>query len=186
MQRSSDNSYPSDICLMLRAHGEHFWLTSHVLPVLRQLEHDGTVPEHELGAALAYLEVLWLDAKCRAAETDAALSNLLATNAASNGNGASASNGVAASNGNGVANFNGAGDLNGNGAGNFNGNGNHGGAGHDVTTDLHARVARARPFLAEARRYHTAVCALRMSVGVRVARLTGAPSDGHPHERAAR
>jgi hypothetical protein len=61
-----------DICLILRAHGEQLWLTSEVLPITRQLEQPGLIPEDQLGAALAYLEVLWLDASGRAAETDAA------------------------------------------------------------------------------------------------------------------
>lgn len=77
MECSSDNSYPSDICLMLRSHGEQHWLVSQVLPVLRQVEHPRSVPDEQLGAALAYLEVLWLDAARRAAETEAALRELL-------------------------------------------------------------------------------------------------------------
>ncbi|HEX5224795.1 MAG TPA: hypothetical protein VFW29_06670 [Solirubrobacteraceae bacterium] len=74
---SSDSSYPSDICVLLRAHGEHRWLTSEVLPVLHQVESGEDICEDELGAALAYLEVLWLDACRRAAETEAALEALL-------------------------------------------------------------------------------------------------------------
>jgi hypothetical protein len=62
---------------MLRSHGEQRWLTAQVLPVLRQLERPGTVPDDQLGAALAYLEVLWLDAQRRAAVTDATLAQLL-------------------------------------------------------------------------------------------------------------
>jgi len=77
MECSSDNSYPSDICLMLRSHGEQHWLVSQVMPVLRQVEHPRLVPEDQLGAALAYLEVLWLDALRRSAETEAALRELL-------------------------------------------------------------------------------------------------------------
>jgi hypothetical protein len=67
---------PPDICLMLRAHAEQLWLTSEVLPTVRQLECPGAVPDEHVGAALAYLEVLWLDARRRAAETDAALHQL--------------------------------------------------------------------------------------------------------------
>jgi hypothetical protein len=77
------SSYPSDICLLLWAHAEQLWLTTQVVPVLRQLECPGTIPEDQLGAALAYLEVLWLDAARRAVQTDAAYAQLDA--AASNG-----------------------------------------------------------------------------------------------------
>jgi hypothetical protein len=77
MSCSSDNSYPSDICLMLRAHGEQRRIDSQLLPALRLLEPPRSVAEEQLGAALAYLEVLWLDAVRRAAETEAALKELL-------------------------------------------------------------------------------------------------------------
>jgi hypothetical protein len=82
MLRGSENplpsdTYPADICLLLRAHGEQHWLTCEVLPVLRQAERPQTLPEEQLAAALAYLEVLWLDAQRHAAETDAALAELL-------------------------------------------------------------------------------------------------------------
>ena len=62
----------SDISLLLRAHAEQRWLSHEVLPVLRQLEQRDCLPEEQLGAALAYLEVLWIEASQRAAETDAA------------------------------------------------------------------------------------------------------------------
>ena len=61
---------------MLWAYAEQFWLTTQVVPVLRQLECPGTIPENQLGAALAYLEVLWLDAARRTAQTDAAYAQL--------------------------------------------------------------------------------------------------------------
>jgi hypothetical protein len=67
---------PHDICLLLRAHGEQRWLISEVIPVLRELEQPTSVPASQLGAALAYLEVLWVDACMRAAETDAAFAKL--------------------------------------------------------------------------------------------------------------
>jgi len=70
----SDNfitSDPPDICLILRAHGEAQWLSSEIVPLVRQLEAQ-LVAEERIGAALAYLEVLWIDAAARAAETDAA------------------------------------------------------------------------------------------------------------------
>ena len=37
-------SHPSDICLLLRAHGEQRWLTPEVVPVLRQLEQRERAP----------------------------------------------------------------------------------------------------------------------------------------------
>jgi hypothetical protein len=78
----SNPSRPPDICLLLRAHAEHRWLTHEVVPVLRQLEQRDSLPEEQLGAALAYLEVLWIEASQRAAETDRAYAELdaLATN----------------------------------------------------------------------------------------------------------
>jgi hypothetical protein len=78
------NSYPSDICLLLRAHGEQVWLARHVVPVMRQLEQSDSIPDDQLGAALAYLEVLWLDACRRAEETEAAYALLLASDASGN------------------------------------------------------------------------------------------------------
>ena len=65
-------SHPPDIGLILRAHGEQLWLTAEVVPIVRQLERGEELPEDQVGAALAYLEVLWIDAAARAAETDAA------------------------------------------------------------------------------------------------------------------
>jgi hypothetical protein len=65
-------SHPPDISLILRAHGEQQWLTAEVVPIVRQLERGEELPEDQIGAALAYLEVLWIDARRRAAETDAA------------------------------------------------------------------------------------------------------------------
>jgi hypothetical protein len=65
-------SHPPDIGLILRSHGEQLWLTAEVVPIVGQLERNGAIPEDQIGAALAYLEVLWIDARRRAAETDAA------------------------------------------------------------------------------------------------------------------
>jgi len=79
MPLTTDNpnlSHPPDICLILRAHGEQSWLMSKVVPLVRQLEQPDLVAEDQIGAALAYLEVLWLDACQRAAETDAAYAQL--------------------------------------------------------------------------------------------------------------
>jgi hypothetical protein len=70
-------SHPPDICLILRAHAEQLWLTAQVIPTLRQLEQPGELRADHAGAALAYLEVLWFDARQRAAETDAALAELV-------------------------------------------------------------------------------------------------------------
>lgn len=65
-------SNPPDIGLILRAHGEQLWLTAEVVPIVRQLERPRAMPEDQIGAALAYLEVLWIDARTRARETEAA------------------------------------------------------------------------------------------------------------------
>jgi hypothetical protein len=43
---------------------------------MRQLEQPGALAADEAGAALAYLEVLWLEAGLRATETDAAADRL--------------------------------------------------------------------------------------------------------------
>jgi hypothetical protein len=69
-------SHPPDISLILRAHGEQLWLTAEVVPIVGQLEQRGAIPEDQIGAALAYLEVLWIDARSRAAETDGARAEL--------------------------------------------------------------------------------------------------------------
>jgi len=68
--------HPPDMCLLLRVHGEQRWLVSKVIPCLRQLEEPDGVSPDELDAAIAYLEVLWLEAGLRAAETDAAAERL--------------------------------------------------------------------------------------------------------------
>jgi hypothetical protein len=72
MANHTDTSHPPDICLILRAHGERRWLVYEVLPIVRQLEQPGLMPDDQAGAAIAYLEMLWVDACQRAAETDAA------------------------------------------------------------------------------------------------------------------
>jgi hypothetical protein len=76
MTDHAQSSHPPDICLILRAHGEQRWLISEVIPTVRQLEQTDAIDEDQIGAALAYLEVLWLDASQRAAETDAARQQL--------------------------------------------------------------------------------------------------------------
>ena len=72
MTQDQETSPPSDVCLLLRTHAEQRWLSMEVGPVLRQLRQRDSLPEEQLGAALAYLEVLWIEASQRAAETDAA------------------------------------------------------------------------------------------------------------------
>jgi hypothetical protein len=69
-----DSNRPStfDVCLLLRAHAESRWLSNELGPVLREIEQRETVAEQQLGAALAYLEVLWIEACARARETEAA------------------------------------------------------------------------------------------------------------------
>jgi len=59
-----------DVALLLRAHSEQHWLSRELVPVLRQLEHPQLLPDEQLGAALAYLEVIWIEAAKRAFETD--------------------------------------------------------------------------------------------------------------------
>jgi hypothetical protein len=81
MAHIPNNSYPSDIRLLLRCHGEQLFLASQVVPVVRQLEEIGAIADEEIGAALAYLEVLWIDACERARETEAAFAALLQTDA---------------------------------------------------------------------------------------------------------
>lgn len=76
MSRDTDQSPPSDVCLLLRAYAEQRWLSQEVGPVLHQLQQRDSLPEEQLGAALAYLEVLWIEASQRAAETDAAYAQL--------------------------------------------------------------------------------------------------------------
>jgi hypothetical protein len=76
MSKSFESSLPSDIRLLLRADAEQCWLYSEVIPVLRDVERPGELPEEEVGAALAYLEAMWSEATSRARETDAAHSHL--------------------------------------------------------------------------------------------------------------
>lgn len=63
---------PADVNLMLRAHAELRCLSREVIPVLRQVETKNGLPDEQLGAAMAYLEVTWIEAQRRAAETDLA------------------------------------------------------------------------------------------------------------------
>jgi hypothetical protein len=75
MPNGSDHPPPPDVCLLLRAHAEARWLSAEVVPVLRELERDD-IPAEQLGTALAYVEVLWIEARSRAAETDTARADL--------------------------------------------------------------------------------------------------------------
>lgn len=76
MTKIAESGQPPDICLLLRVHAEQRWLASRVVPALRQLEAPGALGAEESAAALAYLEVLWLEAGMRAVETDAAAARL--------------------------------------------------------------------------------------------------------------
>jgi hypothetical protein len=78
MTRDSDNHHEpdrspaSEVCLLLRAHAEARWLSNELAPVLREVEQREGISEQQLGAALAYLEVLWIEACARARETESA------------------------------------------------------------------------------------------------------------------
>jgi hypothetical protein len=73
---SPDSTTHPDICLLLRIHAEQRWLISEVVPLVRQLELPEGVDEDEAGPAMAYLEVVWLEAGRRATETDSAFVDL--------------------------------------------------------------------------------------------------------------
>jgi hypothetical protein len=76
MTNLTNSPETSDIRLLLRTHGEQRWLIYELVPVVRQLERRDSLPDDQLGAALAYLEVLWIEARHRAFETDAAHAEL--------------------------------------------------------------------------------------------------------------
>jgi hypothetical protein len=69
---SPPTNLPSDVSLLLRAHAEQRWLSGEVIPVVRQIETRERLPEDQLPAAVAYLEVIWLEALGRARETEMA------------------------------------------------------------------------------------------------------------------
>jgi hypothetical protein len=75
---TNDLAHPFDVCLLLRAHGEQWWLTTEVLPVVEELEPPCSLSDDQLGAAYAYLEVLCLDAARRARATDEAFAAMVA------------------------------------------------------------------------------------------------------------
>jgi hypothetical protein len=68
----NDLAHSFDVCLLLRAYCEQLWLTTEVAPVVGELEPPCSVPDEQLGAAFAYLEVVSIDAARRARETEAA------------------------------------------------------------------------------------------------------------------
>ncbi len=76
MSDHNDQTPSPDVSLLLRAHAEQHWLSREVIPVLRQVENRESLPEEQLGAAAAYLEVIWLEAVKHARETDSARRNL--------------------------------------------------------------------------------------------------------------
>ena len=67
-----DKSSVADVCLLLRAHAEARWLSNQLAPVLREIELRKSISEQQLATALAYLEVLWIEACSRARETESA------------------------------------------------------------------------------------------------------------------
>lgn len=73
---SSPTIDPPEVSLLLRAHAEQRWLSCEVLPVVDQLETGEDLPEEQLPAALAYLEVTWWEAVRRAGDTDGACTRL--------------------------------------------------------------------------------------------------------------
>ena len=65
-------SPPAEVCLLLRSHAEAQWLTTKVVPLVRELEARGGHPRNHMGDPYTYLEALWIEACGRAAETDGA------------------------------------------------------------------------------------------------------------------
>jgi hypothetical protein len=61
-----------DVCLLLRAHAESRWLSNEFAPVLREVERRESISDRQMGTALAYLEVMWIEACSRARETESA------------------------------------------------------------------------------------------------------------------
>ncbi len=70
--RNPRESRTSDVCLLLRAHAESRWLSNELAPVLREVERRDSISDQQLGTALAYLEVMWIEACSRARETESA------------------------------------------------------------------------------------------------------------------
>lgn len=79
MTLPANQSPPADVCLLLRAHAEARWLSRELVPLVRELERERAEDLEDdptSGAALAYLEVLAIEARHHAAETDAARTEL--------------------------------------------------------------------------------------------------------------
>jgi hypothetical protein len=70
--RNPRESPASDVCLLLRAHAESRWLSNELAPVLREVERRDSISDQQMGTALAYLEVMWMEACSRARETESA------------------------------------------------------------------------------------------------------------------
>ena len=70
--RNPRESPASDVCLLLRAHAESRWLSNELAPVLREVERRESISDQQMGTALAYLEVMWIEACSRARETESA------------------------------------------------------------------------------------------------------------------
>jgi hypothetical protein len=138
---------PPDVSLLLLAHSEQHLLSRKVIPVVRQLETGERLPEEQLPAAAAYLEVIWAEAAARARQTDAALRQLELAET-----GTLAERGMLAGGECLPASVR--------------------GECPPASVDL----AR-QPFPARARRYHAAVRALREAVAQRVVPLIAAPVE---------
>src|SRR5438132_11262210 len=75
MATSSRHIPAADVCLLLRAHAEARWLAQELVPLLRELEYGGPSPDYH-ATDLSYLEVLWIEARARARDTERARSQL--------------------------------------------------------------------------------------------------------------
>jgi hypothetical protein len=82
MSSTATKEHPADICLLLRVYGEQRWLMCEVLPALREAERPRALSPNDLGAELAYLEMLWSQACRLANETDTAAAELDPSDAA--------------------------------------------------------------------------------------------------------
>lgn len=83
--RSPRESPASDVCLLLRAHAESRWLSNELTPVLREVERRESISDQQMATALAYLEVMWIEACARARETESARVELDALGGADQG-----------------------------------------------------------------------------------------------------
>jgi hypothetical protein len=70
--RTPRDAPTADVCLLLRCHAESRWLSNELTPVLREVERREEISEQQIATALAYLEVLWIEACSRARETESA------------------------------------------------------------------------------------------------------------------